>query len=71
MAPDVLGRPVEEAVKLLSDAGVKYVTELTRPTKHFFSRGRREAICGSGRYLPGRFLPPDIGGEAEKAVKEV
>ena len=27
MTPDVLGRPVEEAVKLLSDAGVKYVTE--------------------------------------------
>ena len=36
MTPDVLGRPVEEAVKLLSDAGVKYTTELTRPTRIFF-----------------------------------
>ena len=36
MTPDILGRPVEEAVKLLSDAGVKYVTELTRPTRKFF-----------------------------------
>ncbi len=36
MAPDVLGRPFEEAAKLLADAGVKYTTELTRPTKNFF-----------------------------------
>lgn len=36
MVPDVLGCPFEEAAKLLSDAGVKYTTELTRPTKHFF-----------------------------------
>ena len=36
MTPDVLGCPFEEAEKLLADAGVKYTTELTRPTKNFF-----------------------------------
>ena len=36
MTPDVLGRPFEEAAKLLEDAGVEYTTELTRPTKNFF-----------------------------------
>lgn len=37
MMPDVLGRSFEEAAKLLSEAGVKYTTELTRPTRNFFS----------------------------------
>ena len=36
MTPDVLGRPAEEAYKLLSEAGVEYTTELTRPTRSFF-----------------------------------
>ena len=36
MTPDVLGRSAEEAYKLLSEAGVKYTTELTRPTRSFF-----------------------------------
>ena len=36
MTPDVLGRPFEEAAKLLADAGVEYTTELTRPTRSFF-----------------------------------
>ena len=36
MTPDVLGRSAEEAYRLLSDAGVKYMTELTRPTRKFF-----------------------------------
>ena len=36
MTPDVLGRPAEEAFKLLADAGVEYTTELTRPTRNFF-----------------------------------
>ncbi len=36
MTPDVLGRSAEEAYKLLSEAGVKYTTELTRPTRRFF-----------------------------------
>ena len=36
MTPDVLGRSAEEAYRLLSDAGVKYTTELTRPTRKFF-----------------------------------
>ena len=36
MTPDVLGRSAEEAYRLLSDAGVKYTTELTRPTRNFF-----------------------------------
>ena len=36
MTPDVLGRSAEEAYKLLSEAGVKYTTELTRPTRKFF-----------------------------------
>ena len=36
MTPDVLGRPIEEAERLLADTGVKYSTELTRPTRNFF-----------------------------------
>lgn len=36
MIPDVLGRPAEEAYRLLLEAGVKYTTELTRPTRSFF-----------------------------------
>ena len=36
MTPDVLGRPAEDAYRLLSEAGVKYTTELTRPTRSFF-----------------------------------
>ena len=36
MAPDVLGRPAEEAEALLRTAGVAFTTELTRPTKDFF-----------------------------------
>lgn len=36
MTPDVLGLSAEEAYRLLSDAGVKYTTELTRPTRKFF-----------------------------------
>ena len=36
MTPDVLGRPAEEAYRLLSEAGVEYTTELTRPTRKFF-----------------------------------
>ena len=36
MTPDVLGRPAEEAFKLLADSGVEYTTELTRPTRNFF-----------------------------------
>ena len=36
MTPDVLGRPAEEAYRLLSEAGVEYTTELTRPTRIFF-----------------------------------
>lgn len=36
MAPDVLGRSAEEACRLLSEAGIKYTTELTRPTRNFF-----------------------------------
>ena len=36
MAPDVLGRPAEEAKALLDAAGISYTTELTRPTKGFF-----------------------------------
>ena len=36
MTSDVLGRPAEEAYQLLSEAGVKYTTELTRPTRSFF-----------------------------------
>ena len=36
MTPDVLGRSAEEAYRLLSDAGVKHTTELTRPTRKFF-----------------------------------
>lgn len=36
MTPDVLGRPAEEAFKILADAGVEYTTELTRPTRNFF-----------------------------------
>jgi len=36
MTPDVLGLSAEEAYRLLSDAGVKYTTELTRPTRNFF-----------------------------------
>ena len=36
MMHDVLGRPAEEAEKLLAAAGVKYTKELTRPTRNFF-----------------------------------
>ena len=36
MIPDVLGRPAEEAFDLLTNANVKYTTELTRPTRDFF-----------------------------------
>ena len=36
MIPDVLGRPAEEAYRILLEAGVKYTTELTRPTRNFF-----------------------------------
>ena len=36
MTPDVLGRPAEEAERLLAAAGVKYTKELTRPTRNFF-----------------------------------
>ena len=36
MTPDVLGRPAKEAYRLLSEAGVEYTTELTRPTRSFF-----------------------------------
>ncbi len=36
MTPDVLGRPAEEAYRLLLEAGVEYTTELTRPTRSFF-----------------------------------
>ena len=36
MTPDVLGRPAEEAYRLLSEAGVGYTTELTRSTRRFF-----------------------------------
>ena len=36
MTPDVLGRTAEEAYLLLSEAGVKYTTELTHPTRNFF-----------------------------------
>ena len=36
MSPDVLGRPAEGAYRILLEAGVKYTTELTRPTRSFF-----------------------------------
>ena len=36
MIPDVLGRLAEEAYRLLLEAGVKYTTELTRPTRSCF-----------------------------------
>ncbi|MBR1552414.1 MAG: aliphatic sulfonate ABC transporter [Schwartzia sp.] len=36
MAPEILGRPAEEAEALLRAAGVSFTTELTRPTKNFF-----------------------------------
>ena len=36
MSPDVLGRPAEEAYRILLEVGMKYTTELTRPTRNFF-----------------------------------
>ena len=36
MAPDVLGLPAGEAFRLLSAAGVAYMTGLTRPTRNVF-----------------------------------
>ena len=36
MTPDVLGRPLEEAERLLREADVTYTVERTRPTRHFF-----------------------------------
>ena len=36
MAPEILGRPAEEAEALLRAAGVSFTTELTRPTRSFF-----------------------------------
>ena len=36
-SPDVLGRPAEEAYRILSEADVKYTTELTHSTRDFFS----------------------------------
>ena len=36
MMPDVLGRPAEEAYRLLAEAGVEYTTELTHPARNFF-----------------------------------
>ena len=36
MKPDVLGRPIEEAVQLLRAADVAYMVERTHPTRHFF-----------------------------------
>lgn len=34
--PDVLGRPLEEAERLLLAAGIPYSTELTRPARNVF-----------------------------------
>ncbi len=36
MGPDVAGRPLEEAERLLRAAGIEYEAVVTRPTRHFF-----------------------------------
>ena len=36
MTPDVLGRPLDEAERLLRAAGVPYTVERTHPTRHVF-----------------------------------
>ncbi len=36
MEPDVAGRPLEEAKRLLEAAGIGYEVSLTRPARHFF-----------------------------------
>lgn len=57
MAPDVLGRPLDEAEQLLLKAGCTWQKEITRPTRGFFKTDEtclyvvREIVLADGKIL--------------------
>ncbi|WP_302610436.1 RNA-3-phosphate cyclase [uncultured Mitsuokella sp.] len=57
MTPDVLARSLPEAEQMLSAAGCRYTTEITRPTRDFFKTDEtclyvvREKILSDGEIL--------------------
>lgn len=64
MIPDVLGRPAEDAFRLLAAANVKYTTELTRPTRNFFS------VDEARLYVVRVFICPDDSCRLTLAAKQ-
>lgn len=65
MIPDVLGRPAEEAYRLLLKAGVEYTTELTRPTRNFFP------VDEARLYVVRTVICPDNSCRLTMAAKQI
>ena len=42
MYPDVIGRPWDEAERMLRESGVRYGTVMACPTRHFFATDERK-----------------------------
>lgn len=62
---DVTGRPIEEAEKILSSAGVRFEVEMTRPTRDFFP------VDESRLYVVRQRMPADGICRLTLAAKEV
>ena len=71
MTPDVLGRPAEEAYRLLSEAGVEYTTELTRPTRSFFPVDEAKLYVVRVVKCPDGFCRLTLAAKQIKPRKEV
>ena len=65
MTPDVLGRSAEEAYRLLSEAGVEFTTELTRPTRNFFP------VDEAKLYVVRAVMCPDSSCRLTLAAKQI
>lgn len=71
MALDVIGRPFPEAEALLQKAGIKYQTEISRPSRDFFKTDLSCLYVVRERELAGGALLLTLVAKQKKSEKEV
>ena len=71
MTSDVLGRPAEEAYRFLSEAGVEYKTELTRPTRIFFPVDEAKLYVVRALFFPDNSCRLTLAAKQRKKGEEV
>ena len=68
MAADVVGRPLAEAERLLSEEKIHYVVEISRPTRDFFKIDEKRLYVIRQKWLDDGRLQLTLAAKLRKEV---